>query len=577
MQWCIISEALNKSVHHKGAHGYGGIWGGENASFHHNLIASNNSRNPRFSGSETTSNSENEFVDFRNNVIYNWGNNSIYGGEHGTYNMVNNYFKPGPATSSSKLDRIVEPYKPYGKFYVDGNIMIGSEKITADNWDGGVQCEHFEETRLRTPISIDNNVQTQDALIAYNMVLHKAGASLQRDAVDKRVVQDVKEGKAHFKNGIIDSQNDVGGWPELKSGKALLDTDSDGMPDSWEIKKGLNPNKFDASNFDLSDVYTNIEVYTNYLVNIKSVTTLIDNQKYHFVVAKDGTGDFISVQEAIDAVPDFRKIETKIFIKTGVYREKLVLPTSKINVTFIGEDNENTILTHDDFATKLNKFGEEMGTTGSSSFFIFADNFTAKNITFENSAGPVGQAVAVRVDGDRAIFENCKFLGNQDTLYLHGKNSRQYFKDCYIEGTVDFIFGWSTAVFENCEIFSKNKGYITAASTEKDSEYGFVFINCKILGDGGEDTFYLGRPWRDYAQTVFVNCYLDKHIKPEGWHNWNKEGAEKTAFYAEYNSNGPGAKNTERVGWSKKLSKSEAQKYDANIVLKGNDNWNPKS
>ncbi|MCJ7758830.1 MAG: pectate lyase [Gillisia sp.] len=297
MQWCIISEALNKSVHHKGAHGYGGIWGGVNASFHHNLISSNNSRNPRFSGSETTSNSENEFVDFRNNVIYNWGDNSIYGGEHGTYNMVNNYFKPGPATSSSKLDRIVEPYKPYGKFYVDGNIMIGSEKITADNWDGGVQCEHLEETRLMTPISIDNNVQTQDALIAYNLVLHKAGSSLQRDAVDKRVVQDVKEGKAHFKNGIIDSQNDVGGWPELKSEKALLDTDSDGMPDSWEIENGLNPNKSDASNFDLSDEYTNIEVYTNYLVNIKSVTTLIDNQKYHFVVAKDGTGDFEFYQQ----------------------------------------------------------------------------------------------------------------------------------------------------------------------------------------------------------------------------------------------------------------------------------------
>jgi pectin methylesterase-like acyl-CoA thioesterase len=576
MQWCIISEALNRSVHHKGAHGYGGIWGGVNASFHHNLIASNNSRNPRFSGSETTSNSENEFVDFRNNVIYNWGDNSIYGGEHGTYNMVNNYFKPGAATESSKRDRIVEPYEPYGKFYVDGNIVIGSEKITNDNWDGGVQCENVEQTRLMVPISIDNNVQTQEALNAYDLVLEKAGASLQRDAVDIRVVQGVKEGKVHFKNGIIDSQKDVGGWPELKSGKALQDKDSDGMPDSWEIENGLNPNKYDASDFGLSDEYINIEVYFNQLVKNKSNTTLVGDQQYHFVVAKDGTGDFESVQDAIDAVPDFRKIETKIFIKTGVFREKLVLPASKSNVTFIGEDKENTILRYDDFATKHNKFGEEMGTTGSSSFFIFGDNFTAKNITFENNAGPVGQAVALRVDGDRASFENCKFLGNQDTLYLHGKNSRQYYKDCYIEGTVDFIFGWSTAVFENCEIFCKNYGYITAASTEKDSEYGFVFINCKILGDGGVDTFYLGRPWRDYAQTVFVNCYLDKHIKPEGWNNWGKENAEKTTFYAEYNSNGPGAKSTGRVDWSKNLSKSEAQEYDANNVLKGNDNWNPK-
>jgi len=576
-QWNILSEALNSSVHNKGDHGYGGIWGGVNASFHHNLIANNNSRNPRFSGSKTTSNSENEFVDFRNNVIYNWGENSVYGGENGTYNMVNNYYKPGPATSSSKMDRILEPYEPYGKFYVDGNIMIGSEKVTADNWDGGVQCEHPEKTRLMDPISIANNVQTQDALSAYHLVLQKAGASMRRDAVDIRIVQDVKEGKAHFKDGIINSQNDVGGWPELKSGKALLDSDSDGMPDSWEIEKGLNPNRSDASNFDLSDEYTNIEVYLNYLTNTKSVTTLIDGQNYHFVVAKDGTGDFLRVQEAIDAVPDFRRSGTKIFIKSGVYWEKLVLPASKTNVTFVGEDKENTVLTYDDFASKHNKFGEEMGTTGSSSFFIFADNFTAKNITFENSAGTVGQAVAVRVDGDRTIFEHCKLLGNQDTLYLHGKNSRQYFKDCYIEGTVDFIFGWSTTVFENCEIFSKNKGYITAASTEKDAEYGFVFLNCKILGDGGENTFYLGRPWRDYAETVFVNCYLDKHIKPEGWHNWNKENAEKTAFYAEYNSTGPGANISKRVNWSKKLSKAEAQKYDANTVLKGSDNWNPKS
>lgn len=578
MQWCIISEALNRSVHDKGAHGYGGIWGGENASFHHNLIASNNSRNPRFSGSETTANTENEFVDFRNNVIYNWGENSIYGGELGTYNMVNNYFKPGPATSTSKMDRILEPYEPYGKFYVDGNIMIGSEKITADNWDGGVQSEYPEKIRLMDPISIDNNVQTQDALSAYHLVLQKAGASLHRDAVDIRVVQDVKEGKAHFKNGIINSQNDVGGWPELKSGKALLDTDSDGMPDSWEIENGLNPNKSDASNFDLSDEYTNIEVYLNHLANIKSITSLIDGQKYHFVVAKDGTGDFLRVQEAIDAVPDFRRIETRIYIKSGIYWEKLVLPASKTNVTFIGEDKEKTVLTFDDFATKHNKFGEEIGTTGSSSFFVFADDFTAKNITFENSAGPVGQAVAVRVDGDRTIFENCKFLGNQDTLYLHGKESRQYYKNCYIEGTTDFIFGWSTAVFEDCEIFSIEGGhYITAASTEEDSEHGFVFINCKLTSDASSESVYLGRPWRDHAQTVFLNTEMGEHIKKEGWHNWSKPEAEKTTFYAEYNSTGPGANISERVGWSKRLSKSEAQKYDVNNVLKGSDNWDPKS
>lgn len=288
-----------------------------------------------------------------------------------------------------------------------------------------------------------------------------------------------------------------------------------------------------------------------------------------------GSGDFFTVQEAIDAVPDFRKNETKIYIKNGTYKEKLVLPASKINVTFLGENKDDVVLTYDDFSQKPNIFGEEMGTTGSSSFFVFGDGFTAKNITFENSAGRVGQAVAVRVDGDRVVFENCKFLGNQDTLYLHGKESRQYYKDCYIEGTVDFIFGWSTAYFENCEIFCKNKGYITAASTAKDQAYGMVFKDCKIIGTTEENTFYLGRPWRDYAQTVFIDCYMGAQIHKDGWHNWNKPDAERTTFYAEYNSNGPGASG-KRVHWAKKIKLRRLDKYSKKNVLKGLDNWNPK-
>ncbi|MDT0649522.1 pectinesterase family protein [Autumnicola edwardsiae] len=301
----------------------------------------------------------------------------------------------------------------------------------------------------------------------------------------------------------------------------------------------------------------------------------VQKAEYHFIVAKDGSGDFTSVQEVINAIPDFRKQETKVFIKSWIYKEKLVLPTSKTNVTFIGEDLKNTVLTYDDYAQKLNKFGEEIGTTGSTSFFIFGDGFKAENITFENSAGPVGQAVAVRVDGDRVVFENCRFLGNQDTLYLHGRDSRQYYKNCYIEGTTDFIFGWSTAVFENCEIYCKEGGhYITAASTEENSEFGFVFIDCKITGDAAKDSFYLGRPWRIYAQTVFINTRMPALIKPEGWHNWSKTEAEKTGFYAEYNSSGPGASG-ERASWAKKLSKEEALNFTVLKVLGGKDNWKP--
>jgi pectinesterase len=293
-------------------------------------------------------------------------------------------------------------------------------------------------------------------------------------------------------------------------------------------------------------------------------------------VATDGSGDFTTVQEAIDAVPDFRKQRTTIFIKNGVYKEKLVLPASKNKVTFVGEDKFKTILTNDDFASKLNRFGEEMGTTGSSGFFVFGSDFTAHNITFENSAGPVGQAVAVRIDGDRVVFENCRFLGNQDTLYPHGDGSRQYYRECYIEGTVDFIFGWSTAVFDECEINCKDHGYVTAASTKEDREFGFVFIDCRITGNAHEDSFYLGRPWRPYAKTVFINCFLDKHIKPEGWHNWGSEDKEKTAFYAEFNSYGPGAGSKERVAWSQQLTDIEAEKYTPGNILKGEDQWNFK-
>lgn len=308
-------------------------------------------------------------------------------------------------------------------------------------------------------------------------------------------------------------------------------------------------------------------VFCLFLVQVKA-------QGYDFIVAKDGSGNFKTVQEAIDAVPDFRKNVTTIYIKNGTYKEKLVLPSSKTAVKFIGEDVKKTILTYDDYASKKNRFGEEIGTTGSTSFYVFGDDFMAENITFENSAGPVGQAVAVRIDGDKVMFKNCRFLGFQDTLYPHGEKSRQYYKDCYIEGTTDFIFGWSTAVFDNCEIYCKEGGsYVTAASTLEGSPYGFVFLNCRITGSAPANSYYLGRPWRPYAKTVFINTYLDKQIKPEGWHNWNKPDAEKTSFYAEYKSKGPGANAKARVAWSHQLSEQEVQQ--AYILEKILGDWDP--
>lgn len=313
-----------------------------------------------------------------------------------------------------------------------------------------------------------------------------------------------------------------------------------------------------------------------FFIFLLAVTAICYAQpKADFVVAQDGSGTFKTVQEAINAVPDFRKKETVIFIKNGVYKEKLVLAESKAMVTFIGESVDKTIITYDDYAQKKNIFGEEKGTSGSSGFYIYGPDFTAHGITFQNTAGPVGQAVAVSVSGDKAAFKNCRFLGFQDTLYTYGKESRQYYNHCYIEGTVDFIFGSSTAVFDSCTIYCKNSGYVTAASTPEGKPYGYVFLNCTITGSAAAHTFLLGRPWRPYAKTVFINCYLDKQIAPEGWSNWGKPDNEKTAFYAEYNSKGPGANPKQRVPWAKQLTTAEATQYSLHNIFAGSTNWLP--
>ena len=293
---------------------------------------------------------------------------------------------------------------------------------------------------------------------------------------------------------------------------------------------------------------------------------------YDFVVAKDGSGDFFTIQEAINAVPDFRKnVRTTILVRRGEYKEKLVVPESKINVSLIGQ--EGAVITYDDYASKPNRFGENTGTSGSSSCYIYAPDFYAENITFRNSAGPVGQAVACFISADRAFFKNCRFLGFQDTLYNYGKGMRQYFEDCYVEGTVDFIFGWSTAVFHRCHIHSLGKGYVTAPATDQGQRYGYLFYQCRLTAAEGVSDVYLSRPWRPYAQAVFVECELGSHILPAGWHNWNKKEAEKTVFYAECGSKGPGANPQGRAPFSRQLKSSKG--YTMQEALAGNDGWNP--
>ena len=283
MQWCINGESLYHSYHSKGDHGYGGIWGGAGATFHHNLLADNSSRNPRFNGARYTTTHQNELADFRNNVIFNWGFNSAYGGESGNYNMINNYFKPGPATSTgNKKYRIVNPsdslnpFLGYSKWYINGNYVEGNSTVSTDNWDGGVQPEHapLDSIRLNSPLPVDS-VSTESAVEAYNSVLENVGANFpKRDSVDLRIINEVKSGLAPFgatynggNKGIIDSQNDVGGWPLLESDPAPPDSDHDGMPDEWEIKNNLNPYDSSDSRIVASDGYTMIEEYINGLLS----------------------------------------------------------------------------------------------------------------------------------------------------------------------------------------------------------------------------------------------------------------------------------------------------------------------
>lgn len=293
---------------------------------------------------------------------------------------------------------------------------------------------------------------------------------------------------------------------------------------------------------------------------------------YDYVVAKDGSGDFFTVQEAINAVPDFRKNKrTTILVRSGEYKEKLIVPASKINVSMIGE--EGAVITNDGYAKKLNALGDEMSTSGSSTAYIYAPDFYAENITFANTAGRVGQAVACFIEGDRVYFKHCRFIGNQDTLYTYGKESRQYYEDCYVEGTVDFIFGWSTAVFRNCDIHSVGNGYVTAPATDKGKKYGYVFWNCRLTAAPETKSVYLSRPWRPYAQVVYIQCQLGKHILPAGWDNWRNPANEKTVFFAEYKNTGDGADTKQRVSYGKQLKSITG--YSPEDVLKGNDGWNP--
>ena len=300
------------------------------------------------------------------------------------------------------------------------------------------------------------------------------------------------------------------------------------------------------------------------------------------VVSRDGTGEFRNIGEAIEVCRAFMEYHKVIYVQKGTYKEKLVIPQWLTNIEICGEDRDQTVITWDDHANIKADISpltshlspQKIGTFRTFTLKIQGSKITLKNITIENNSARLGQAVALHTEGDRLTFINCRFLGHQDTIYTGNAQTRLLFQNCYIEGTTDFIFGPSTAWFEGCQIFCKADSYITAASTPKESPYGYIFNNCTITCDQNVSKVYLGRPWRDYGYTLFMNCDLCREIRPEGWHHWEKH-REQTARYLEYNNRGEGAATTQRVPWSRQLTKKEASEITPEAVFRMQSEWIP--
>lgn len=299
------------------------------------------------------------------------------------------------------------------------------------------------------------------------------------------------------------------------------------------------------------------------LLLLSSVNIFAQRNAKQIIVDRSGKGDFVSLQQAVNSIRAFDPDgSTTIWIKNGIYKEKIVVPDWVCNVKILGESRDKTILSFSDHAKVSN-----MGTFRTYTLQIRGNDISLENLTVENAAEPTAQAVALHTEGNKLMFRNCLFLGNQDTQYLGGEGNKLYFENCYIEGTTDFIFGGATAWFENCIIHCKRDSYITAASTPRNIKYGFIFNKCKVTVAENVKSVYLGRPWRAYAMTLFMYCELPNEINPVGWDNWANPQNETTVRYAEFNNYGEGSSLSNRVNWSRKLTKKEAKQITVKRVI----------
>jgi pectin methylesterase-like acyl-CoA thioesterase/pectate lyase len=573
VQWSIIAESLNDSLHVKGPHGYGSLIAGgygTRISFHHNLWAHHQGRNPR-PGNPVPPDRDpvGAFHDYRSNVFYDWGGeHSGYNADTGPkasrvqYNFVDNTYIQGPASTGRVM---FNESNELAKAWFAGNTMNG--EMPSDPW-AWVTGKATGEYRLAGPVDVAP-VMADPATNAYKRVLNESGASLARDEVDQRVVRSVRDRTG----GLINSQRDVGGWPLLKSLPAPKDSDGDGMPDAWERSHRLNPSTDDSAQ---GDGYTNIEAYINELA--EQGPGLSGGGR----VTHNGKA-YSSIRAALDVLP---ATGGEILLAPGEYREKIAIDSPHVTLRGLGTRPNDVVVVWGDSAATAG------GTFRSATLHVSGDDFRAENLTVQNEYHlkneRQSQAVALSVTGDRAVFDRVRMLGAQDTLYAGAKKcssepcetTRQYFRDCYIEGHVDFIFGDSKAFFERCEIhaIAHPEILITAhARTAADQDKAFVFDHCRITAEPGAQNIYFGRPWRDYAAVIFMNTDIRANLHPDGWREWTpgKTDRLQRAFYAEYRSTGPMADTSKRQPHAHPLTDADAARWQLPAFLAGKDGWRP--
>lgn len=619
MQWCIASESLRSSVHAKGPHGYGGIWGGWNASFHHNLLACHDSRNPRLSGSRTTGAPESMTVDFRNNVVFGWGNETAYGGEGGRCNLVGNFYRPA---SWSRRRGFFRAYADSGEnrqakgvvglFHLSGNVMHGDKELANDNAKGFSPPEGFEaEELLRDEAFPCAPIRTETAASAWRSVLKYAGASKSRDAVDRRIVALAKSGGRGGR--IIDSQEDVGGYPVYREERTRLrDSDGDGLPDSWERRRGLDPKDpaDGAAPAHAGSDRTNLEVWLDSLVADRfpapeeqelafdrATAPPLKQDLFDCFVSAAGRGDVRTIQEAIDRAPDRGGRPFHILIENGVYDEFLAVPKNKTGIRLHGQSRDGVVAWNDAVGKRIIPGVSEKETSVAATN-VFADDFHAERMTFQNTRGRGIQALALQACGDRQSFRDCAFRSFQDTLLCRNPGTRQFFSECLIEGGVDFIYGAGTALFDSCSILCLPGGRWILAPSSRGTRAdgtpfsGLILKNCRILRAAGvpdASQFFL-RPWKDGAMAAVLGCAADSHIAPEGWDAWTDDPENPDSdnhrtgeFYESGTTDLQGVPLdlARRADWARTISRKKADALsDPDVVFRddrGGGVWNAEA